>query len=84
MYIVSFFKNKGALTSIVLIVLFGLIFAAYYYFVMKMSFSTEGEDFDPQEPGRTFLRGVHDVCQNTVSAGGDCPYFHAFNAYRVR
>ena len=49
MYIVSFFKNKGALTSIVLIVLFGLIFAAYYYFVMKMSFSTEGEDFDPQE-----------------------------------
>ena len=64
MYIVSFFKNKGALTSIVLIVLFGLVFAAYYYFVMKMSFSSEGEDFDPQQFVNQFssvLKGLANV-----------------------
>ena len=50
MYVVSFFKNKGALTSIVLIVLFGLLFAGYYYPITKMSFSgAEGEEFDPEQ-----------------------------------
>lgn len=37
MYIVSFFKNKGALTSIVLIVIFGLFFLGYYLVIMNFS-----------------------------------------------
>lgn len=50
MYIVSFFKNKGALTSIVLILLFGLLFAGYYYLITKMSFAgAEGEEFNPEQ-----------------------------------
>ena len=45
MYIVSFFKNKGALSSIVLILLFGLFFALYFLFISKMSsFNPETDD----------------------------------------
>lgn len=49
MYIVSFFKNKGALTSIVLILLFGIVFGTYYYFIVKFSSITgdEAEEIDP-------------------------------------
>lgn len=36
MYIVSFFKNKGALTSIVLILIFGLFFVGYYALTLNM------------------------------------------------
>lgn len=41
MYLVSFFKNKGALSSIVVIILFGAIFGIYYFVVAKFSSSSE-------------------------------------------
>ncbi|MCL2062358.1 MAG: hypothetical protein FWH03_07040 [Firmicutes bacterium] len=46
MYLVSFFKNKGALTSIMVLLLFGGFFVLYMYFMYKsQSFGTE--EFDP-------------------------------------
>ena len=41
MYVVSFFKNKGALTSIVLILIFGLFFGGYYWLIMNAQDSIE-------------------------------------------
>lgn len=47
MYIVSFFRKKGALTSVVLILLFGLFFAGYYFVLIKFSNSMgSGEAID--------------------------------------
>lgn len=46
MWIVSFFKNKGALTSIVVIVLGCGVFAAYYALIAGMNSGT-GDEFDP-------------------------------------
>ncbi len=46
MWIVSFFKNKGALTSIVVIVLGCGVFAAYYMLVVGISSS--GGEIDPE------------------------------------
>lgn len=39
MYAVSFFKNKGSLTSIVMILLFAIVFGAYYLFISKLNFT---------------------------------------------
>ena len=36
MFVVGFFKNKGALTSVVVLVLFGAFFGAYFYFAFQM------------------------------------------------
>lgn len=47
MWIVSFFKNKGALTSIVVILLGCGVFAAYYALIAGMN-SGAGDEFDPE------------------------------------
>lgn len=39
MYVVSFFKNKGALTTIFMMVLYGVFFGFYFYGVMKLQTS---------------------------------------------
>ena len=36
MYLASYFKNKGALTSILILILFGGIFALYYLIIMQL------------------------------------------------
>ncbi len=36
MYVVGFFKNKSALTSVLMLVLFAGFFGVYFYFVMQM------------------------------------------------
>ncbi len=46
MYVVSFFKKKGALTSVVLIVLFAVIFGGYYLVISKFSNYMAVEDYD--------------------------------------
>ena len=43
MFIVSFFRKKGALTSIVIILLAGGIFAAYFYFYLKFMSMTDDD-----------------------------------------
>lgn len=48
MYLVSFFKNKGALSSVVIIVLFGAFFALYFLAINSFqNIATDGET-DPQ------------------------------------
>ena len=47
MWVVSFFKNKGALASIVMILLGCGVFAAYYALIAGMSSS--GDNFNPEE-----------------------------------
>lgn len=44
MYAVSFFKNKGSLTSVVMILLFGLVFGVYYLFISKLNFVGDVND----------------------------------------
>ena len=39
MYVVSFFKSKGVITSILFVALFGFFFLAYYYLMMQLQFS---------------------------------------------
>ncbi len=57
MYIVSFFKNKGALSSIVLILLFGLFFGVYFILVSKISSFMEGAE-DPDLVVEAMRKGV--------------------------
>ncbi len=49
MFVVSFFKNKGALTSIVLIVLFGVVFGAYYLILGNLAFGGNDVVIDEQQ-----------------------------------
>ncbi len=42
MFIVSFFRNRGAVTSIAVLLLFGGVFAAYYYFYFQILKMPEG------------------------------------------
>lgn len=37
MYVVSFFRNRGAMGSIAVILLFGVLFAAYYFVIIRFS-----------------------------------------------
>ncbi|NLC16709.1 MAG: hypothetical protein GX756_02380, partial [Clostridiales bacterium] len=41
MYLVSFFRNKGLLTTIFLLILYAVIFGAYFYGVMSLQTRTE-------------------------------------------
>lgn len=43
MYVISFFKNKGALTSILLIVVFGAVFGLYYFFIGSLATGSSGD-----------------------------------------
>lgn len=57
MYIVSFFKNKGALSSIVLILLFALFFTAYFFTVSKMNSFIDGSQ-DPDIIVQNVQKGI--------------------------
>ncbi len=46
MYVVSLFRNKGAMTSIVAIIMFGLFFAGYYIIIMNVSSGDAGDGTD--------------------------------------
>ena len=46
MYVVSFFRNRGALTSIVLILLFALFFGGYYFLFFYATDGAEGGNVD--------------------------------------
>ncbi|HEY8419538.1 MAG TPA: hypothetical protein VIL03_03800, partial [Clostridia bacterium] len=48
MYIVSFFRNKGAFTTIFLLIIYGIIFGAYFFGVMSLQqgASKIGENFN--------------------------------------
>lgn len=48
MYLVSFFKNKGALSSIAGILLFAVFFGLYFFAISSFS-SGMGEGFDPEQ-----------------------------------
>lgn len=41
MYVVSFFKNKGAFTTIFMMIIYGVFFGFYFYGVMKLQSSGE-------------------------------------------
>ena len=45
MYVVGFFKNKGALSSVVILVLFAAVFGAYYFFIAQLQ-NIDGSGFD--------------------------------------
>ncbi|MCL2796785.1 MAG: hypothetical protein FWD58_01850 [Firmicutes bacterium] len=52
MYIIGYFKNKGALTSIVAIVLFGAVFAGYYLLI------TQVQNVDEAQFDEAFLESL--------------------------
>ena len=60
MYVVSFFKNKGALGSVLVIVLFGAFFVLYYFGVSKM------QNMNPEEVDLEAVRGIFVNIANTV------------------
>ena len=62
MWIVSFFKNKGALTSIVVILLGCGVFAAYYALIAGLN-SGSGDEFDPEAVVASLTNAL-----NTVAA----------------
>lgn len=47
MYAVSFFRNKGAFASVVMILLFAIVFGAYYMIIGKLGASGDA-DIDPE------------------------------------
>ena len=49
MYVVSFFRNKGALASVAMILLFGAVFGAYYAFLGKFASSPGDAEIDPEQ-----------------------------------
>ncbi|HPG92501.1 MAG TPA: hypothetical protein PK675_03740 [Clostridia bacterium] len=48
MWVIGYFKNKGIITSIVYVLLMGLLFGLYYYFIYKYT-GTVAEDSLPGE-----------------------------------
>jgi hypothetical protein len=62
MYVVSFFKNRGALTSVVLVLLFGSVFGLYYFMLARINLSTGGEEADPIELIEGMRRALVGVC----------------------
>lgn len=46
MYVVSFFKKRGAASSVAMILLFGTVFALYYVFIMQFSSTMAGGEAD--------------------------------------
>ncbi len=61
MYVVSFFKNKGALTSIVLIVLFGVVFGAYYLILGNLAMNGDEVIIDEEQLVLAFMGAMGTV-----------------------
>lgn len=67
MYIVSFFRRKGALTSIVLIVLFAAIFAAYMAVISGLETTmADGETIEFEVLIEKFSAAIKGVCRFLV------------------
>ncbi len=61
MYVVSYFKNKGSMTSIILILLFGGVFSAYYFFISKLNFTGEVEPEQVEQLVSGFIKNFTSV-----------------------
>lgn len=60
MYVVSFFKNRGALGSITVLLLFGAFFVLYYVAISKM------QNLNPETLDLSSLQGMFANISNTV------------------